>query len=86
MVEGLRVFEGLPEALAVFYVTGEVAYARVEYVMKSITPEEEIADNPETFPNGRVSPQPPQVSNRVDNSFLSPHPGHEFLIGNLVLD
>ncbi len=46
MVEGLRVFEGLPEALAVFYVTGEVAYARVEYVMKSITPEEEIADNP----------------------------------------
>jgi hypothetical protein len=86
VVEGLRVFEGLPEALAVFYVTREVAYPRVEYVMKSITPEEEIADNPKTFPDDGVSPQPSQVSNRVDNPFLSSHPSHEFLKGNSVLD
>ena len=83
-VEAVGVPEGVPQALAVFDMAGEVADAGVEDIVEGVLPEEDVADHPHALPNEGVRPESSQVGYGVDDPFLDAHAVQEVLVVDLV--
>jgi len=83
-VEALWVLQGLPQALSILDVAGEVADAGVEDIVEGVLSKEDVADHPHAPSNHRVRPQATQIGYRVDDLLLDAHALQEVLVVHVV--
>ena len=83
-VEALWVSEGLPQALSILDVAGEVADAGVEDIVEGVLSKEDVADHPHALSNHRVRPQAAQIGYGVYDLLLDAHALQKVLVAHIV--
>lgn len=59
MVKLMRIFDGLPYTLTIFYVTRVITDSGVKNIVHCVFPKKQVANNSHSFPISVVSPKSP---------------------------